>query len=83
DAGFPSYGLITTQFVGGKVDKYDDLPRAFLTNVDAQMQLDGRKAGSAPPLTEQNISDLLCFLDTLTDDYHPPAKPKTSGPCVN
>lgn len=83
DPGFPSYGLITTQFVGGKVDKFDDLPRAFLSNVDAQMPLDGRKAGSAAPLTEQNISDLLCFLDTLTDDYHPPAKPKTSGPCVD
>jgi cytochrome c peroxidase len=83
DPGFPTYGLITTQFVGGKVDKYDDLPRAFWTNIDGQMPLDGRKPGSASPLTEQNIADLLCFLDTLTDDYQPPAKPRTSGPCVN
>jgi cytochrome c peroxidase len=83
DPGFPSYGLITTQYVGGKVAKFDDLPAAFVRNVDKQMPLDGRKAGSAPPLSEQNIADLICFLNTLTDDYQPPANPKTSGPCVN
>ncbi|HEY1535140.1 MAG TPA: cytochrome c peroxidase [Polyangiaceae bacterium] len=83
DAAFPSYGLITTQYVGGKVDKFDDLPAVFVANVDAQMPLDGRKAGGAPPLTEQNIADLRCFLDTLTDDYQPPQSPKTSGPCLN
>jgi cytochrome c peroxidase len=83
DPGFPSYGLITTQYVGGKVVKFDDLPAAFVHNLDKQMPLDGRKAGSAPPLTEQNIADLICFLNTLTDDYQPPASPKTSGPCLN
>ena len=83
DAGFPSYGLITSQYLGGKVAKFDDLPLAFVRNVDKQMPLDGRKPGSTPPLTEQNIADLLCFLDTLTDDYQPPASPKTSGPCLN
>jgi cytochrome c peroxidase len=83
DVGFPTYGLITTQYVGGKVDKFDDLPGAFVANIDSQLPLDGRKAGSAPPLTEQNISDLLCFLDTLTDDYQPSTILKTSGPCLN
>ncbi|HTA92141.1 MAG TPA: cytochrome c peroxidase [Polyangiaceae bacterium] len=83
DPGFPSYGLITTQYTGGKVDKYDDLPTRFLANIDPQMPLDGRKPGSPAPLSEQNISDLLCFLDTLNDDYVPPATPPTSGPCVN
>jgi cytochrome c peroxidase len=83
DPGFPSYGLITTQYVGGKVEKFDDVPAAFSKNIDTQMPLDGRRPGSAPPLTEQNIADLLCFLDTLTDDYQPPATPRTSGPCFN
>ena len=83
DANFPTYGLITTQYVGGKVQKFDDLPASYVANIDKQMPLDGRKAGSAPPLTEQNIADLMCFLDILTDDYHPPASPKTSGPCIN
>jgi cytochrome c peroxidase len=83
DPSFPSYGLVTAQYVGGRVEKYDDLPARFRTNIDPQMPMDGRKPGSTPPLTEQNISDLLCFLNTLNDDYTPPATPPTSGPCVN
>ena len=83
DVGFPSYGLITTQYVGGTVVKYDDLPTPFTSNIDGQMPLDGRKAGAPAPLSEQNIADLICFLNTLTDDYHPPATPPTSGPCLN
>ncbi len=81
DAGFPSYGLATSQYVGGTVVKYDDLPTQFNGNIDAQMPLDGRKPGAPAPLTEQNIADLLCFLSTLTDDYQPPASPVTTGPC--
>jgi cytochrome c peroxidase len=83
DANFPSYGLITTQYVGGKLQKYDDLPARFAANIDPQMPMDGRKAGSAPPLNEQEIQDLICFLGTLEDGYVPPASPPISGPCVN
>jgi cytochrome c peroxidase len=83
DANFPKYGLVTTQYVGGRVDKYDDLPSAFLGNIDTQMPLDGRKPGSTPPMSEQEMADLICFLDTLNDGYKPPATPPTSGPCVN
>jgi len=68
--------------VRGQVMKYDDLPTEFTTNIDGQMPLDGRKAGSAAPLSDQNIADLICFLNTLTDDYQPPATPPTSGPCL-
>ena len=83
DANFPSYGLIKTQYVGGHVEKYDDLPKARRGNIDTQKPLDGRKAHSNPPLTEKNLVDLRCFLDTLTDDYQPPSAPLTSGPCVD
>jgi len=83
DPSFPKYGLVTTQYQGGTVQKYDDLPAAYHSNIDAQMPLDGRPAGSMPPMTEQNIADLVCFLGTLTDGYTPPATPPTSGPCVN
>jgi cytochrome c peroxidase len=82
DPSLPGYGLISTQYAGGSVLKYDDLPAQFGSNIDGQMPLDGRKAGAPVPLTEQNIADLLCFLHTLTDDYRPPATPPTSGPCV-
>ena len=83
DPGFPSYGLVTTQYVGGTVQKYNDLPPMFLPNLDPQLPLDGRPAHSAAPMTEQNIADLLCFLNTLTDGYKPPATAPTSGACSN
>ena len=82
DPAFPAYGLITTQTVGGTVQKFDDLPAAYRANMDRQMPLDGRAAGSAPAMTEQEVLDLVCFLETLTDDYHPPPQPPTSGRCV-
>jgi cytochrome c peroxidase len=82
DPSFPTYGLVTTQYVGGTVRKFDDLAPAYLGNVDPQLPLDSRPAGSSPPMTDQNIADLICFLGTLTDEYQPPAAPPTSGPCV-
>jgi cytochrome c peroxidase len=83
DADFPTYGLITTQYTGGTVQKYNDLPAAYRTNIDPQMPLDGRAAGSAPPMTDQEMSDLVCFLGALTDGYQPPASAPTTGPCIN
>lgn len=83
DSDFPTYGLITTQYVGGTVQKFDDLPAAYQGNVDRRIPLDGRAAGSAPPMTEQNIADLICFLKTLTDDYTPPKQTEATGPCVD
>lgn len=80
DPGFPSYGLVTVQYTGGTVRKYDDLPPSFAANIDTQLPLDGRPAHSAPPMSEQDIADLLCFLHTLDDDYKPPATPPTT--CV-
>jgi len=55
----------------GIVQKFDDLPPQYRANVDRQGPLDGRPPGSAPPMSEQDIDDLLAFLDTLTDDYDP------------
>lgn len=83
DPGFPTYGLITTQYVGGTVQKFDDLLPAYVVDIDPQLPLDGRAPGTTPPMTEQDIADLICFLKTLTDGYTPPATPPTSGPCVD
>lgn len=81
-ATFPTYGLITKQYQGGTVQKFSDLPAMYVGNIDPQMPMDGRSAGSTPPMSEQNIADLMCFLKTLTDGYEIPAKPLTTGPCV-
>ena len=83
DRGFPRYGLVTTQYTGGVVQKFDDLPPEARPNIDPQMPLDGRPRGARPPLGERDISDLICFLETLSDGYRPPPAPATSGRCVD
>jgi hypothetical protein len=57
--------------VNGVVAKFDDLPRQYRANIDKQGPLDGRPAGSEPPMSEQDMRDLEAFLNTLTDDYEP------------
>jgi cytochrome c peroxidase len=81
--GFPGYGLVTRQFVGGAIQKYDDLPAAYRRNIDGQLSLDGRPRGAKPPLSERDIADIVCFLETLTDGYRAPAVAPTSGRCVD
>ncbi|WP_235914358.1 cytochrome-c peroxidase [Rugamonas rivuli] len=54
--------------VKGVVQKYNDLPARYRANLDKQMPLDGRKRGSEPPMTEQEMQDLEAFLNTLTDN---------------
>ncbi len=82
DPGFPRYGLVTTQYVGGTVQKFDDLPAAYRANLDKQLPLDGRAAGSEPPMTEQQVQDLICFLRTLTDADQAPATALSPGACT-
>ena len=53
--------------VNGVVQKFDDLPAQYQANIDPQLPLDGRAAGSQPPMSEQDLVDLEAFLDTLTD----------------
>jgi cytochrome c peroxidase len=53
--------------VDGVVQKYDDLPAAYRINIDTQPPLDGRARNSSPPMSDQDIDDLLAFLRTLTD----------------
>ncbi len=42
-----------------------------------------RAVHSATAMTEQDIQDLACFLNVLTDGYQPPAMQPASGTCVN
>lgn len=55
-------------------------------NPDATTLGDGmspRAVGSTPAMTDQQIADLICFLNTLSDGYQVPEVPLTSGACVN
>lgn len=52
----------------GRVRKFDDLPAAYAGNVDAGPPFGG-KTGDAPALSDDEISDMIAFLKTLTDGY--------------
>jgi cytochrome c peroxidase len=54
----------------GTVLKYDDLPGKFQGNVDVEPPFD-RHAGDQAALSEQDVSDIVAFLKTLTDGFHP------------
>jgi cytochrome c peroxidase len=70
--------------VNGVVQKFNDLPAAYRANLDSvDVPYDGLPVGGTPHMSAQDVSDLECFLNTLTDGYVPPAEPPTSGPCVN
>jgi cytochrome c peroxidase len=53
--------------VGGVVQKFNDLPAPYQVNIDTQVPLDGRPAGSQPAMSPQDLDDLEAFLQTLTD----------------
>jgi cytochrome c peroxidase len=55
----------------GAVVKYDDLPPAYHANVDVTDPPFNRLRGAALAMTEQDESDLIAFLGTLTDGYRP------------
>jgi len=94
----PTYALFPTYASGATVSKFNDLPAAYQGNVDEEVPLgtgDGgtnslgsgtqpRAVHSAPVMSQQNLQDLVCFLNTLTDGYQPSASlPTSGGTCVN
>jgi cytochrome c peroxidase len=57
-----------------------DCDRPDIDTVD--VPLDNLPVGSTPHMNAQDVSDLECFLDTLTDGYDPKTTP-TAPSCVN
>ncbi len=53
---------------GHGVVKFDDLPAALRVNVDTTDAPLTRREGERPVWTEQDIDDVIAFLETLTDD---------------
>jgi cytochrome c peroxidase len=50
----------------------DDLPPAFRANLDTADAPFDRTPAQGPPLTARQERDIIAFLQTLTDGYHPP-----------
>jgi cytochrome c peroxidase len=55
--------------VNGVVQKFNDLPSRYHSNIDPQLPLDGRAVGSATPMSAADLVNLEAFLNTLTDGY--------------
>ncbi|MES1209580.1 MAG: cytochrome c peroxidase [Pseudomonadota bacterium] len=47
--------------------KFDDVPAKYRANVNVYSPVYNRREGAAPPLSDQDIDDLIAFLGTLTD----------------
>jgi cytochrome c peroxidase len=54
----------------GEVRKFDDLPATYHANVDMEPPFGGH-AGDKPALSENEIEDVIAFLETLSDGYSP------------
>jgi cytochrome c peroxidase len=93
----PSYALFPTYASGATVLTFNDLPAAYQGNVDEEVPMGTGNGGSntlgsgtrpraihsATAMSEQDIQDLGCFLNVLTDGYQPPATQPMSETCVN
>jgi cytochrome c peroxidase len=53
---------------GGSTLVFNDLPGALRENVTRDPPF-GRPAEGAPPMNAREVSDLVCFLETLTDGH--------------
>jgi cytochrome c peroxidase len=56
----------------GTVRKYNDLPTKYHANVNIEPPFDRHK-GETPRLSQQDIDDIIAFLQTLNDSYGLPA----------
>jgi cytochrome c peroxidase len=52
----------------GSVEKFDDLPAEYRGNVDTQPPFD-RHAGEASALSDEDIGDIVVFLQALSDGF--------------
>jgi cytochrome c peroxidase len=55
----------------GKPEKYDDLPAKYHANIDVADAPFDRKLGEKPAMTDDDIKDIIAFMNTLTDGYKP------------
>lgn len=60
----------------GRVQKFDDLPARHHHNVNIEEVPYDRKPGQKPALSDQDIDDVVAFLNTLSDGYKAPRNTK-------
>ncbi len=62
--------------------KFDDVPPRFRNNVNVYSPVYNRREGAPPPLSDQDIDDLIAFLGTLTDAPFLPHATEMAGSTV-
>jgi cytochrome c peroxidase len=55
----------------GSVEQFNDVPQRYRANVDVVDPPFNRKPGERPAMTATDERDIIAFLNTLTDGYHP------------
>lgn len=55
--------------LGGKVERFDDLPPVYRTNAQLPDPPFNRKPGQRPALSDSEIDDVVAFLGTLSDGF--------------
>ena len=59
----------------GSVMTYNDMPPRYRPNIDVADPPLNRHAGDSPPMSAQDKTDIIAFLQALTDGYVPTADP--------
>lgn len=59
--------------------KFNDLPAQYHANVDVDTPPYQRRPKQRPQLNEEEIDDIVAFLYTLTDGYHPPGSARPAS----
>ncbi|MDB6063615.1 MAG: cytochrome peroxidase [Verrucomicrobiaceae bacterium] len=54
----------------GSIEAFDDLPAQYHENINVEPPFD-RGLGATPPLSQDEIKEIIAFMKTLTDGYHP------------
>lgn len=70
-------GKIYPHAAGGKAQKFDDVPQAYLANMDVTDPPFDRKPGEKPAMSTTDMRDIIAFLGTLTDGYQPETEAAT------
>jgi len=60
---------------GGRIERFNDLPRSFRSNVDTTTPPLSGHHSDRPVWSEAEIADVIAFLNTLTDGFRATARP--------
>jgi cytochrome c peroxidase len=55
----------------GKVEKFNDIPAKYDANMDIVDPPFDRKFGDKPAMSDQDMKDIIAFMQTLNDGYQP------------